>query len=69
MDAQGAFAEVNNSIRQLATKGPVSELWEFFCECPSVECHSLVSLTLVEFDSRRGAAPPLPILAPHHPAA
>jgi hypothetical protein len=65
----GAFREVNDSIRKLATTGPATQTWEFFCECQDVECHTLVTLTVVEFDARRTAAPPTPILAAHHAAA
>ena len=66
MEADGAFGHVNDSIRKLATEGPESEMWEFFCECLDVECRTLVSLTLFEFDERRAASPPEPILATHH---
>jgi hypothetical protein len=65
MEPQRAFGHVNDSIRKLAIEGPTTETWDFFCECPDVECHALVSLTLVEFDERRAALPPLPILATH----
>jgi hypothetical protein len=68
METQGAFADVNDSIRGLATDGPASETWEFFCECADAGCHTLVALTLVEFDERRSAFPPVPILAIHHDA-
>jgi len=67
--SSGAFQEVNNSIRGLATEGPPTQTWEFFCECPDVGCHSLVVLTLGEFDSLRESEPPAPILASHHIAA
>ena len=66
MNAHAAFGQVNDSIRTLASEGQDGEMWDFFCECPDVECHALVSLTLPEFDGRRAASPPLPILAPHH---
>ena len=66
MESLGAFHEVNDSIRQLATAGPDVEAWEFFCECSDLGCHALMSLTLAEFDERRAASPPRPILAPHH---
>jgi hypothetical protein len=65
MDADGLFGHVNDSIRALATTGPPAETWEFVCECPDVECHTMVSLTLAEFDERRSASPPEPVLAPH----
>jgi hypothetical protein len=66
MEANGAFGQVNDSIRRLATDGPATETWDFFCECPDVECHALISLTLLEFDERRAASPPQPVLAAHH---
>jgi hypothetical protein len=66
MDADGLFGHVNDSIRKLATEGPGSDAWEFLCECPDVECHAMVSLTLLEFDQRRAASPPLPVLSSHH---
>ena len=62
----GAFRHVNDSMRSLATEGPATETWEFFCECLDVACHALVSLTLLEFDECRALSPPLPILATHH---
>jgi hypothetical protein len=68
MDLVGLFGHVNNSIRGLATEGPLDETWEFICECPDTACHVMVSLTLVEFDERRAASPPVPILAGHHRA-
>jgi hypothetical protein len=66
MEAAGAFREVNDSIRRLATNGSYAELWEFFCECDDTACRTLVGLTLVEFDEYRSATPPQPILASHH---
>ena len=65
MDADSLFGHVNDSIRELATEGQPAETWEFVCECPDVGCHEMVSLTLVEFDERRAASPPAPILAAH----
>jgi hypothetical protein len=65
MDTDGAFRQVNDSIRELASEGAGTETWEFFCECPDLACHALVSLTLPEFDERRAAAPPAPILSAH----
>lgn len=62
----GAFGEVNDAIRRLAPDGPVTEMWEFFCECHDADCHTMVSLTLREFDDRRTSAPPQPILAARH---
>jgi hypothetical protein len=66
VDADGLFGHVNDSIRRLALETPDSETWEFFCECPDVTCHTLVSLTLLEFDERRSALPPIPIRASGH---
>lgn len=66
MDSDGLFGLVNDSIRGLAAGARADETWEFFCECPDVTCHALVSLTLLEFDERRGALPPLPILVEDH---
>lgn len=65
-DAAGLFGHVNNSIRGLATEAQTAETWEFFCECPDLGCHALVSLTLVEFDERRAALPPVPIVLADH---
>ena len=66
MEPDGLFGHVNDSIRGLATETQESETWEFFCECPDVSCHALVSLTVVEFDERRAASPPVPILVAGH---
>ena len=66
MEQNELFPHVNDSIRSLASEGPDTETWEFICECPDVTCHILVSLTLVEFDERRRALPPTPILASEH---
>ena len=65
MDTNGAFGHVNDSIRKLAVDGSPNQTWEFMCQCPDVTCHTFVSLTLLEFDDRRAASPPEPILAPH----
>ena len=66
MGQDGLFVHVNDSIRKLASKGPVSQTWDFICECSEVSCHALVSLTLVEFDERRASSPPEPILSANH---
>jgi hypothetical protein len=66
MEYPALFAHVNDSIRSLATEEQANETWEFFCECPELGCHALVSLTLNEFDDRRTALPPTPILATTH---
>jgi hypothetical protein len=68
MEQSQLFPYVNDSIRSLATDGQETETWEFICECADVTCHVLVSLTLVEFDERRGASPSAPILATEHAA-
>ena len=67
MEQSQLFPHVNDSIRRLASQRPPTETWEFICECPDVTCHVLVSLTLVEFDERREASTPAPILASEHP--
>ena len=66
METDGAFRHVNDSIRSLATEDVEAQMWEFFCECEDVECRRLVNLTLFEFDERRAASPPVPILASHY---
>ena len=66
MERPGLFAYVNDSIRELASDGPATQTWEFVCECPAVACTSLVSLTVNEFDERRAASPPIPVLATEH---
>jgi hypothetical protein len=66
IDANDLFGHVNDSIRGLATDDPPDEAWQFICECPDLGCHALVSLTLVEFDARRAASPPPPILSLAH---
>ena len=66
MGQDGLFVHVNDSIRKLANSGPASQTWDFVCECTEVSCHKLVSLTLGEFDERRAASPPEPILAATH---
>ena len=66
MEQNGLFAEINDSIRKLASHGPDAETWEFICECPEMRCHALVSLTLGEFDARRASSPSEPILAAVH---
>ena len=66
MNRDGLFGHVNDSIRALAPAAPPTETWEFICECSDVECHTMVSLTLSEFDARRAASPPAPVLARNH---
>lgn len=66
MDSDGLFGHVNDSIRRLATAEQGAETWDFFCECPDLSCHALVSLTLTEFDERRTSLPPIPILVADH---
>lgn len=65
MEPHAAFGHVNDAIRRLAPESPATETWDFVCECPNVECHEVVSLTLLEFDERRASSPPVPILATH----
>ena len=69
MDGNGLFEQVNDSIRAQAAERSPGDTWEFRCECPDVTCHTMVSLTLIEFDERRGASPPAPILAEHEVAS
>jgi hypothetical protein len=66
METIGVFMHVNDSIRKLASDGPPTQTWEFICECPELACHTLVTLTLIEFDQRRAASPPEPVLATEH---
>jgi hypothetical protein len=68
MEQDGLFAHVNDSIRKLASESSATQTWGFVCECPDVTCHALVNLTLVDFDGRRAAAPPVPVLARGHEA-
>lgn len=68
MEQNGLFAHVNDSIRTLASEHSAAKIWEFVCECPDVACNAPVSLTLNEFDERRAALPPVPVLAPDHDA-
>jgi hypothetical protein len=66
MEGDGVFVHVNDSIRKLASAGPAAQTWEFICECPELTCHVLESLTLAEFDERRAASPPRPVLSAEH---
>jgi hypothetical protein len=66
MQAYEPFTQVNDSIRAIATEGEPDETWEFYCECADVNCHGLISLTLLEFDERRRSTPPIPILDAQH---
>lgn len=68
MEQYGLFSQLNDSIRQAASEGPATQTWEFVCECADSSCHALVSLTLSEFDARRAATPPAPVLAGGHAA-
>lgn len=63
---KGTLRQVNDTIRDLAGRTASHESWEFICECDDLACFELVPLTLVEFDNRRGAAPPRPVLAQRH---
>ncbi len=64
------FAHVNDSIRKLVTgNGYAAETWDFYCECADVGCRAMVRLTVDEFDRRRDARPPLPVLAEEHDGA
>lgn len=66
MEQNGLFAQVNDSIRKLASQGPAAQTWEFICECPEITCHAPVALTLSEFDARRAASPQVPVIAAEH---
>lgn len=68
MEQNGLFAHVNNSIRELASENSAAGTWQFICECPDVTCRALVSLTILEFDERRAASPPVPVVAVEHVA-
>ena len=68
IDADSLFGHVNDSIRGLATEDQTDETWEFICECPDIDCHVLVPLTLDEFDTRRSACPPAAVLSESHAA-
>jgi hypothetical protein len=68
MDVKQLYGRVNDSIRGIASEGPADETWEFMCECSDVKCREKVVLTLTEFDDRRAATPPGPILAASHAA-
>jgi hypothetical protein len=69
MEQNGVFARVNDSIRKLAAANDPGALsWEFICECSDIACHTFVSLTVNEFDARRAASPPVPVLAAEHGA-
>ena len=66
MEPAGLFAHVNDSIRTIAGEGYGTQTWDFICECADVGCHAFVRLTLTEFDERRSASPPVPVLATEH---
>lgn len=60
------FVHVNDSIRELASESRDTQTYDFICECSEVTCHAPVRLTLIEFDVRRSASPPVPVLAAEH---
>ncbi|MDX6482159.1 MAG: hypothetical protein QOG85_2669 [Gaiellaceae bacterium] len=66
IDEDGLFSHVNDSIRGLAVEAPGEETWQFICECPDLGCNALVTLTLAEFDARRSASRPSPIICLTH---
>jgi len=66
--SKGTLRQVNDTIRNLADRSSSHDAWEFICECDDLACFELVPLTLVEFDARRRAAPPRPVLAERHDA-
>lgn len=65
MNTQQALRQVNDSIREVAPVDTELDVFDFFCECEDADCHERVSLTLREFDARRAASPPIPIVAEH----
>lgn len=65
MGQRTAFQYVNDSIRELAPAGLDTQTMAFFCECQDIECNASVPLTLLEFDARRAASPPVPIVTTH----
>ena len=68
MKQDGLFVEVNDWIRKLASGFSGTQTCEFICECPEITCRSSVSLSLIEFDERRAASPPVPVHAREHEA-
>ena len=68
MEQDRLFVEVNDSIRKLASGYSANQIWDFICECPEVTCRASVDLTLIEFDERRAASPPVPVHAAEHAA-
>jgi hypothetical protein len=66
MEQDRLFVRVNDSIRTLASADSATETWDFICECSEVTCRASVSLTLIEFDDRRAASPPIPVHAAEH---
>ena len=62
----GLYVHVNDSIRELASESPLTQRWEFICECSELGCRVPVSLTPTEFDALRAASPPIPVLAAGH---
>ena len=66
MQQDKLFARVNDAIRKLASDGSGTQTWDFICECPEVTCRASVNLTLIEFDGRRAALPPVPVYAAEH---
>ena len=66
MQEPGYFTLVNDAIRKLASDAETTQAWDFICECPNPTCHSSVSLTLIQFDKRRAASPPVPVFAAEH---
>jgi hypothetical protein len=65
MDTGETFRHANDAIRKLAPQGSEADTFPFFCECGDIRCHEFVSLTLLEFEGRRAALPPVPVFAAH----
>lgn len=65
---QSILLELNGRVHEAAQLFESAErerdLWDFTCECGARECRLSVSLTLAEYEARRGAEQP--ILAAGH---
>jgi hypothetical protein len=66
MEQNGLFAQVNDSIRTLASQVRPLRAGSSSASGPEITCHALVSLTLTEFDAHRPSSPPMPVLATEH---
>jgi hypothetical protein len=60
-----ALTDANRLVSDLATASDRSvQEWQFFCECGAADCHSLVALTLPEFEDLKETGKP--VLASGH---